>query len=78
MPLFIFSQCICTVLSTTRAFVLSGAGRQMVAIIIVITVVIIWAELFGILLLNTSTPSAQEEKESGHSEYHNERTGRVN
>lgn len=50
----------------------------MVIIITVITVVIIWAELFGILLLNTSTPSAQEEKESGHSEYHSERTGRVN
>lgn len=72
-----FPQYICTVLSTTGAFVLSGAGRQMVIIIIVITVAIIWAELFGILLLNTSTPSPHEEKESGHSEYHNERTDRV-
>lgn len=58
MPLFIFSQCICTVLSTAGAFVLSGAGRQTVIVIIVITVVttvvitvvITWAELFGILL----------------------------
>lgn len=50
MPLFILSRCICTVLSTTGAFVLSGAGRQTVAVIVVITVAIIWVELFGILL----------------------------
>lgn len=61
MPLFIFSQCICTVLNTRRTFVLSGAGRQMVIIITVITVVIVWAEGVGILLLKTSTFSVQKE-----------------
>lgn len=43
-----------------------------------ITVVIIWAKLFGILHLNSSIPNTWEEKESSHSEYHNIRTNRVN
>lgn len=49
----------------------------MVTATMVVTVVIIWAEPFGILL-NTSTSSALEENESGHSGYHNGKIVRVN